>query len=196
MSVLSHWLYSISIMLLVPVMVLLLALLGLGLILLGGFLREWAGRRKMRRGLTAAIRELGEPGREATWNRLKQLRTGLPLQLVQAMDGSLPGEIAVLEHALGQIEGVAASRIALLSFLTRVGPMLGLMGTLIPLGPALTGLAAGNMQELSANLVIAFTTTIVGLFVSGLAFTMGLARRLWYDNDLVDLEFLVGRLKP
>jgi biopolymer transport protein ExbB/TolQ len=195
MSFLSHWLYSISILLLIPVMLLLLALLGLGLTLLGGFLREWTGRRRLRRGLFAAVRESAEPSREAVWNRLRLLRTGLPSRFVQALGADLPGEAAILEHALGEVEGHAAQRIALLSFLTRVGPMLGLMGTLIPLGPALTGLAAGNMQELSANLVVAFTTTIVGLFVSGLSYTMGLARRLWYDSDLSDLEFLVGRLK-
>ncbi len=43
----------------------------------------------------------------------------------------------------------------------RNGPALGLMGTLIPLGPALVGLAVGDIQTMSTNLVIAFSTTVI-----------------------------------
>jgi biopolymer transport protein ExbB/TolQ len=62
------------------------------------------------------------------------------------------------------------------------------MATLIPLGPALSGLASGNMQALAGNLVVVFTATVIGLLVSGFCFGMGLARRAWYSRDLLDLE--------
>ena len=72
----------------------------------------------------------------------------------------------------------------------RVGPLLGLMGTLIPLGPALMSLASGDIQTLSKNLVVAFTTTVLGLFVGGVCFAMSLARRRWYAQDIADIEYL------
>jgi biopolymer transport protein ExbB/TolQ len=75
-----------------------------------------------------------------------------------------------------------------------VAPILGLMGTLIPLGPALSGLANGNMQALSGNLIVAFTATVVGLLISGVAYGMGLARRTWYASDLSSLEFIVDAI--
>lgn len=69
--------------------------------------------------------------------------------------------------------------------------MLGLTGTLIPLGPALTGLGSGNVKELSTNLVLAFSTTVVGLVVASAAYGMGVARRLWHARDLDDLTYVL-----
>jgi biopolymer transport protein ExbB/TolQ len=83
-------------------------------------------------------------------------------------------------------------RLAQLALATRVGPMLGLVGTLIPLGPALTGLATGHMEVLAGNLIIAFTTTVFGILIGGFAYAISLVRRTWYEQDLSDLEFLVA----
>ena len=55
----------------------------------------------------------------------------------------------ILAHAVAELEHGITDAMARLSLLTRVGPMLGLMGTLIPLGPALAGLAAGDMQGMA-----------------------------------------------
>ncbi|MDD4161740.1 MAG: MotA/TolQ/ExbB proton channel family protein [Methanothrix sp.] len=77
----------------------------------------------------------------------------------------------------------------------KVGPMLGLMGTLIPLGPALLGLAQGNIKQLSDGLVIAFTTTVVGIVVGGICFAAATIRMRWYRQDLSDLEYAVDILR-
>jgi len=78
--------------------------------------------------------------------------------------------------------------------LARRGPALGLMGTLIPLGPALVGLAAGNLQMMSENLVIAFATTVVGLLVGTLAGAVVAAKHRWYRADAALLAFAAGRV--
>jgi biopolymer transport protein ExbB/TolQ len=70
------------------------------------------------------------------------------------------------------------------------------MGTLIPLGPALTGLASGDMKVMAQNLVVAFTTTVIGILIGSLAYGIGLVRRGWYARDLSDLEFICRRLTP
>ena len=67
-----------------------------------------------------------------------------------------------LNKALADFDFDAQRRLARTRLLVRAGPALGLMGTLIPLSPALTGLANGNTAALSQNLRIAFSVTVVG----------------------------------
>jgi biopolymer transport protein ExbB/TolQ len=78
--------------------------------------------------------------------------------------------------------------------LVRFGPALGLMGTLIPLSPALAGLAKGNVTELSDNLRVAFSVTVLGLLIGAVAFTISLVRDRLYAQDLSDLEYVVTEL--
>lgn len=78
--------------------------------------------------------------------------------------------------------------------LVRLGPALGLMGTLIPLSPALAGLANGDVQQLSDNLRVAFSVTVLGLLIGAVAFVISLVRDRLYGQDLSDLQFVAGRL--
>lgn len=78
--------------------------------------------------------------------------------------------------------------------LVRLGPILGLMGTLIPLGPALLGLNKGNLDELSSNLSIAFSSTVVGLFIGAVSMIAYRIKRKWYKQDLNDMEYTAEML--
>ncbi|MGH2898370.1 MAG: MotA/TolQ/ExbB proton channel family protein [Solirubrobacteraceae bacterium] len=80
--------------------------------------------------------------------------------------------------------------------LVRFGPALGLMGTLIPLAPALEGLANGDVRQLSDNLRAAFSVTVIGLLIGAVAFTISLVRDRLYAQDLSDLEYVVAALDP
>jgi biopolymer transport protein ExbB/TolQ len=80
--------------------------------------------------------------------------------------------------------------------LVRFGPALGLMGTLIPLSPALEGLAEGNVAQLSENLRAAFSVTVLGLLIGAVAFSISLVRDRLYAQDLSDLEYVVASLEP
>jgi biopolymer transport protein ExbB/TolQ len=80
--------------------------------------------------------------------------------------------------------------------LVRFGPALGLMGTLIPLSPALEGLANGNVAQLSDNLRTAFSVTVLGLLIGAIAFAISLVRDRLYAQDLSDLEYVVAALDP
>ena len=68
--------------------------------------------------------------------------------------------------------------------ISRIGSGCGLLGTLIPLGPGLASLGSGDIATLSAQLIIAFNTTTVGLAASLIAYVMGKIRRSWYDEDM------------
>ncbi len=80
--------------------------------------------------------------------------------------------------------------------MVRFGPALGLMGTLIPLSPALAGLASGDVETLSENLRVAFSVTVAGLMVGALAFGISLVRDRLYGQDFTDVEFVATRLLP
>lgn len=96
---------------------------------------------------------------------------------------------------LQEYEFYTVKRLERTRILVRLGPMLGLMGTLIPLSPALVGLASGNVQELSDNLVTAFSITVLGLLIGGLAFLVSIVRDRLYSQDISDMEYLLELLE-
>jgi biopolymer transport protein ExbB/TolQ len=68
------------------------------------------------------------------------------------------------------------------------------MGTLIPLGPGLAALSAGNIQGLAEAIIIAFDTTVVGLAAGGIAFLISRVRKRWYEEHLSTLEAVAESL--
>jgi biopolymer transport protein ExbB/TolQ len=96
---------------------------------------------------------------------------------------------------LQEYEFYTIKRLERTRILVRIGPMLGLMGTLIPLAPALVGLASGDVQELSDNLVTAFSVTVIGLLIGGLAFLVSIVRDRLYSQDVSDMEYLLELLE-
>lgn len=69
--------------------------------------------------------------------------------------------------------------------------MLGLMGTLIPMGPALMNLASGNISEMATNMIVVFSTTVLGLLIGGINYIMAMIKKRWYSQDLSDMEYVV-----
>lgn len=89
---------------------------------------------------------------------------------------------------IAQIETLARKRIERADLIARVGPMLGLMGTLIPLGPGLAALSQGELQTLATAVTVAFDTTVLGLLAGIAGFVIGRLRRRWYDHLLDELD--------
>ena len=73
--------------------------------------------------------------------------------------------------------------------MTKIGPMLGLMGTLIPMGPALAGLASGDIASMAYNMQIAFGTTVVGIFVAGVGLLLHSVKRHWFADEIAALRY-------
>ncbi|MGI6216542.1 MAG: MotA/TolQ/ExbB proton channel family protein [Coriobacteriales bacterium] len=76
----------------------------------------------------------------------------------------------------------------------KIAPMLGLMGTLIPLGPGIMGLSSGDLNTLSSSLLTAFNTTVMGLVVAVVCYLVTRVRRRWYDDYLVSIEGAMNTL--
>ena len=82
----------------------------------------------------------------------------------------------------------AKKRIERADFLAKLSPMLGLMGTLIPLGPGLAALGDGDVKILSTAMSVAFDTTVLGLLSGMAGFVIARLRRRWYDNAMSWME--------
>lgn len=161
---LGEILLVVSTSLLLPVIVALLGLVAWTALLLGGLLRELLARK------------VGASGGGGIGF--------IPIFLERRAAGESAGRI------IEEIELEMGRRVSLLLTLARVGPMLGLMGTLIPLGPALVALANGRIDVLAGQLVIAFGTTVAGLLTGLCAFVSAQVRRAWYARDLLRIQDL------
>jgi biopolymer transport protein ExbB/TolQ len=102
---------------------------------------------------------------------------------------------ARLFKLLAETEMLATKRLDRTRMWIRLGPIIGLITTLIPISPALVALAAGDLKTLSNNLVIAFSTTVIGLLISGLAFVMSATRERLYLQDISDIEYALELLE-
>jgi biopolymer transport protein ExbB/TolQ len=93
------------------------------------------------------------------------------------------------EYDYSSLKKLERSRI-----LVRMGPALGLMGTLIPLSPALAALADGNVERLTTDLRVAFSVTVTGLLIGMIAFGVSLVRDRLYAQDFSDVEYVAAAL--
>ena len=93
------------------------------------------------------------------------------------------------DYLVAQLEVEAAKDVNLSRLLTKLGPVLGLIGTLISMSPALVGLSTGDISGMAYNMQVVFSATVVGLVISivGL-FTQQLKSR-WYQQDISRLEY-------
>jgi biopolymer transport protein ExbB/TolQ len=180
----------------VPVLVLTLLALVTVVFELGGFIVEVRNRSQRALDLDAiamAAQEAVRSGERARADEiLQQMSRSAPMTRALgtiARQAGLPGADHRLNKALADFDFDAQRRLARTRILVRAGPALGLMGTLIPLSPALTGLAQGNVSRLSQNLRVAFSVTVLGLLVGAIAFAISLQRDRMYGKDLSDLEF-------
>ncbi len=193
MNYISDVLFWISTGLLVPVVVLLILLFVRSLVLIGTFFGQYMAMRK-------------------TESLLHDKLDGLTPESVEGLADELPGKNvqpvvkymrrilevkdckAHVQRLLADFEVAADKDLSTSKTLGKMGPMLGLMGTLIPMGPALVGLSTGDISSMAYNMQVAFATTVVGLFSAGVGFITQQVKQRWYLKDLNQLEFVAELL--
>ena len=197
-------LFDIADALRVPVLVLALLALAFVLFELGGLVAELIKRRgrtrvRLDQAIISAGSALGTGDSGRAYLELGKVATSKPMRGVLG---------SVVEHRsaengadriakdLAEFDYSSVKRLERTRILVRVGPALGLMGTLIPLSPALAGLAAGDVETLSDNLRVAFSVTVAGLLVGSIAFAISLVRDRLYGQDYSDLEYVAAALAP
>ena len=189
MNYISDILFWISTGLLVPVVVLLILFFLRSLLLLGNFFGQYLQTRKADSIFREKIMNL-------TSETLGEFRQSLPekakspllrtLALLMDSAESRPRR----QLLISDYEIAADKDMALSKTLSKMGPMLGLMGTLIPMGPALVGLSTGDISSMAYNMQVAFATTVVGLFSAAIGFITQQVKQRWYTQDLNRLEFV------
>ncbi len=182
MEHLQSLLYWISSAFLLPAMVGVVALLVYTTYLTGGVLSDALERRANRQTLRRYY-----DGNQ-TEERFLALEWKLALGRFAHAAAHHPER---LDKTVADLGNELRGRAERLSVLARTGPMLGLVGTLIPLQPALAGLAAGDMQSMASNLLIGFTTTVVGLIVGGASYALAVVVRHWGHQDLTEMHYLL-----
>jgi biopolymer transport protein ExbB/TolQ len=195
-------LFLLSGALLYPTIILLIISVVWVLVVSGQMISEYSGRVRDIRGLRTAGREAGAYREKGDFTEarqvLKSVRANEEVRKFMRDLSEFFGDARFSlesEKLLQDYELSISKKLERLKILTRIAPMLGLMGTLIPLGPALMGLSSGNIQALATNLVIAFSTTVLGLLVGGVAYAVLVVKRRWYYQDFSDMEYIAGVLE-
>lgn len=184
-AMLKSFIYLISSSLLYPVL-LLLVILTLLIILYGGsFFAEWIERLRLKKCSPHELVPLlvSGNGSAALSHRVNLYIKKLTTIIAVASSGD-----AAVENHLQATTWALWRGMDRLRILVRVAPSLGLIGTLIPMGTGLAALGQGDMTKLTTDLVIAFTTTVVGLAIGTCAFFFYTVRRRWIEEDVRHME--------
>jgi biopolymer transport protein ExbB/TolQ len=186
--------------LLVPTLIILLLFVALVIIEMGSLLVEALGERRRSKvyipELLNAFKEKDFEGiRDEIMNSslLRRQKAALS-ELLKYND--LPGvsRQALARRLLGDEELYYARITSRTDLVARLGPMFGLMATLIPLGPGLIALGQGDTKTLADSLLIAFDATVTGLAAAGVAYAISQLRKRWYEDYLAGLEALMESL--
>ena len=193
MNFISDILYWISTGLLVPVIVLLIILFCRALLLAGSFYGQYMSIRKTEALLRNELGKLtSETVGELNSKLPEKSRSLVIMYMRQVLDArDTPAQV---QRLLANFEIAADKDLAISKTLIKLGPTLGLMGTLIPMGPALAGLASGDIASMAYNMQIAFATTVVGLVAGAVGFLTQQVKQRWYLQDMTNLEFIAELL--
>lgn len=178
-----------------PVILILMLLLAFTVFLIGWVIVEFfTERRLLKAKLPALVDALNETkNREETKacvaksGLLKRQRAALTEllshpELTPLMRESLAVRIVTEEQSHYDV------RLKTSDLVARIAPLLGLLGTLIPLGPGIIALGQGDTMTLSSSLMTAFDTTILGLISAAAAMIISTIRKNWYNNYMSVLE--------
>lgn len=100
-----------------------------------------------------------------------------------------PGSVLVLTGAHARspeaLELAVLKELEGLRLCSRVAPMLGLVATMIPMGPALVAVASGQSSGVAESLAPAFAAVIVALVAASITFVVYSVRRRWLLAEML-----------
>lgn len=200
---LNSALYTISQSLLIPVLIFLLIFFVYTLIQLGMLIFEYYHRRKIKfdyksiKNLILSISESESSNDVIRCIKKSNLLKSHKEVLINITNSSKLGSQSRESFARNMVESEdmkAAKKLEKTDIIAKIAPAVGLMGTLIPLGPGLAALGAGDIQSLSQQLIIAFGSAIIGMAAAAIGFTISKVRRRWYEGEISTLETLADTI--
>lgn len=197
---LKETMHVISSGLLAPTIAVLLLFVAFMVIELGSVLTEmFTERRKVKIDLPALLdafqeKDAGGIMDEIDKSRLFRRQKAALGELIKHRDLPVASHQALARRLLANEELYYARITNRTDLVARLGPMLGLMATLIPLGPGLIALGQGDPKGLADSMLTAFDATVTGLAAAGVAFAISRLRKRWYEDYLSSLETLLESL--
>lgn len=194
---LSSVLYIVAQSLLLPVIAALLISIIYAVIQAGGIISEHSSRIKTDvNEIEGLINSISNPGTPEVIKEMVE-KSNIPRSHKEILEkiakDSNMGEKsreAFARKLIEAEENKAAKSIEKTDIIAKIAPAIGLMGTLIPLGPGLAALGSGDINTLSQSLTVAFDAAIVGMAAASIAFTISRIRRRWYEDQLSTLDTL------
>jgi len=189
MDTISKVLFWVANSLLIPDVIVLLVLFGRSLLLVGSFYNQLITKFKNDKTFEDVIKKL-------TPNTIPELKKLLPEKnnslYVKYMRDLLNHEpsVAYSDFLISNFENEAEKDIATSKLLAKVGPVLGLIGTLIAMSPALTGLSSGDISGMAYNMQVVFATTVVGLVISLIGMITLQFKQRWYAKETNNLDYI------
>ena len=190
MNTISDIMFWISTGLLVPVIVLLILLFFRSLLLVGSFFGQYVSIRKTDKLIREQMETLHVNNVDHFAEKLPEKSNSLVVMFMKRILAEQQNK-AQVQRLLANFEIAADKDLAISKTLTKLGPILGLMGTLIPMGPALVGLSTGDIASMAYNMQVAFATTVIGLVAGAIGFLTQQVKQRGYLQDMTNLECLV-----
>ncbi|MDO4502029.1 MAG: MotA/TolQ/ExbB proton channel family protein [Coriobacteriia bacterium] len=194
LTLLQDTLHSASDVLLYPVLFLLIAGIVVALFEIGTLVVEFTQERRYFQDQTPQmLRSITEVEPELMGSAIVDSGLIKPQQEVLGTlfeNRDLPEESrwALAKKLLGKERQRIMSRAGFDEVISKVAPMIGLMGTLIPLGPGLVAFGEGDASVMASAMLVAFSTTVTGLAVAVVTYLIARVRRRWYGQYLASLE--------
>lgn len=194
---LSEILHTIAQALMIPCLIILIILMAGAVWQIGDIVVEYiAERRKHKCNVPQLLRDVHAAGADGLAELIENsglLRRQKKALLELAESRGLPKDTltALAERLLATEEARNARTTSVTDMIAKLGPMFGLLGTLIPLGPGVMALGQGDTVTLSQSMSIAFDTTIAGIITAAVCALISTARKRWYASDVADLEAIM-----
>ena len=191
-NILTSTLDLVSQSLQIPVIIFLLLFAIGAIILLGGLIREFRHRKTVSNvEMKRLINEISNANsQDEILNIVDNSQMKNDLKEITDTDLDLESRIALAKKLVNSREKKLEKRLSYTDIITRIGPTLGLMGTLIPMGPGLAALGSGDIVTLSNAIIVAFDTTVVGIGAGALAYVISKVRRRWYSEYIANIDVL------
>lgn len=190
MEIISKTLFWVANSLLIPDIILLLILFIRSLLLTGSFYNQMMVKRRTAKLFNQKIKSLSAGGSIDELKALLPEKTdSLFTKYLRDMLTSKPSE-AYADFLISNFENEADRDLSLSKLLAKMGPILGLIGTLIAMSPALVGLSTGDISGMAYNMQVVFATTVVGLVVSAVGLVTLQFKQRWYAKDIYNLEYV------
>ena len=193
MKIVSEILFIVSNGLMIPVILLLLYFLVKAIWILLGLYGQIKVQREISSTLKALVRDYSDECIKDTQIKLQATGESIVSEYLERIIEH-KHDSRYCEHELADFQVEVQKNLAKYRMLVKFGPMLGLMGTLIPMGPALVGLGLGDISSMAYNMQVAFATTVIGMLVSGIGLCALQLNQRYYAGYLNDLEFLTSKI--